>query len=109
MGENTRAGDRRQSPLLDEAAGKRARLPGELLASWRDIDPTERQARLRSLQAIVRLIAGQTCPLVELLRLAECDSNLLAGCDLALGAMPTVTMRRVLCSFAETLPPTRSP
>ena len=75
-----------------------------LLAAWADLDAGERQARLRCLQGLVRLLAGPRCELVALLRQAETDPALLPDCDFAMRVIGTVAQRRILATFAPTLP-----
>ena len=70
----------------------------------RDLPDAERRARCRTLQGIVRLLAGPRCPAVELLRQAEDDAGALADCDRALDQLPTRIYRSALCTFAATLP-----
>jgi hypothetical protein len=81
-----------------------------LLSTWRDLDPAERRAQLRALQAIVRLIVGPAAAsLVTALRQAEADSAALPAVDLELNALPTIPRRRILCTFAATLPGAEGP
>jgi hypothetical protein len=75
-----------------------------LLIHWRDLDPTERVARCRLLAMGARLLAGpKTDALCGALRRAEADIDALPACDIELHRLPTVPMRKLLCSFASTL------
>jgi hypothetical protein len=77
-----------------------------LLATWIDLDPVERRARLRCLQIGVRILVGPAgAGLVAALKAAETDLARLADCDRELAALPTVPARRFLTTFAATLPP----
>ena len=76
-----------------------------LLASWRALDTGERKARLRCLQGLCRVFAGPAGKeLTDALRRAETDIVALADCDRQLDSLPTITRRRVLCTFLQTLP-----
>jgi hypothetical protein len=76
-----------------------------LLAAWHDIDAGERLARLRCLQALARVLGGPAAEqLVAALRQAETDAAALPAADAQLDAMPTIPRRRILSSFAATLP-----
>jgi hypothetical protein len=74
-----------------------------LLATWESLPAAERVARLRSLEVLIRVFAGPTATAYETLRAAESDTALLPVADAALSALPTVPLRRVLATFAETL------
>ena len=56
-------------------------------------------ARLRALRVVVRLLAGGTVEAVALLRDAETNPAALEPARLAVEALPTRTMRRVLSSY----------
>lgn len=75
------------------------------------LDPGERLARLRSLRALARVLAGpRASGLVELLRQAETDDMALMPAADALDRLPSVDLRRVLGSYAglaRPLPPAR--
>jgi len=76
-----------------------------LLAAWHALDPAELRARLRAMQALVRVFVGPAGrELAELLRDAESDPEALAACDAALAALGTIAQRRILATFAATLP-----
>jgi hypothetical protein len=75
-----------------------------ILNSWRDLDTTERVARLRSLAMGARLLAGdKAAALCAALALAEANPAALADCDRELGRLPTLPLRRLLATFAGTL------
>ena len=77
-----------------------------LLAAWHTLDEAERRARLRSLAMGARLLAGEkAAPLIAALALAEGDPAALADADAELARLPTLPMRRLLATFAATLPP----
>ncbi len=76
-----------------------------LLAAWHDLPDAERRAGCRTMQALARVFCGPAGgELVELLRQAE-DAVALAACDAALAALGTLAQRRILATFAATLPP----
>ena len=76
-----------------------------LMAGWREINTGERLARLRSLRALVHVLAGGAGSRVEdAIAAAETDVTLLPAADAALDTLPTITSRRVLATFAATLP-----
>lgn len=66
------------------------------------LDPAERLARLRSLRALVQLLAGPDHPLCEALARAEVDPSEEAAMAAweALTAMPSLRRRRILASLA---------
>ncbi|GEO42144.1 hypothetical protein SAE02_62920 [Skermanella aerolata] len=66
------------------------------------LDPAERLARLRSLRALVQLLAGPDHPLCEALAQAEVDPTDAAAIEAweALMTMPTLRRRRILASLA---------
>ena len=75
-----------------------------LLARWHDLDIVERVARCRSLALGARLLAGDKADgLVSALRRAETDVEALPTCDAELHHLSTITMRRLLSTFAMTL------
>ena len=70
-----------------------------------DLEPAERLAQLRALQALARVLAGPAAvALIAALRQAEADTSALPAVDLALDALPTVPRRRILCTLAAILP-----
>jgi len=76
-----------------------------LLTHWQALDEAERRARLRSLRALVRVIGGGEAAAVEdAIAAAEADIALLTAADRALDRLPSITLRRVLSTFAATLP-----
>jgi len=76
-----------------------------LLVNWHDLDAAERLARLWSLRVAVRILAGGAGSRVEdAITAAEADVTLLPAADAALDTLPTITSRRVLATFAATLP-----
>lgn len=76
-----------------------------LIAHWYELNIVERTARLRSLAMAARLLAGpQADPLCAALRRAELDASALAAADLELANLPTVTMRKLLATFAGAEP-----
>jgi hypothetical protein len=76
-----------------------------LLAAWHTLDAAELRARCRAMQALARLLGGPVAAqLVAALRQAETDPASLPHCDVALDAVPTILLRRILASFAATLP-----
>lgn len=76
--------------------------PDDQFGPWSvNIEPAERLARLRSLRAMARLIAGPTgAILVDRLRQAETDIGVLPEALAALDALPTLPRRRLLASYA---------
>ena len=65
------------------------------------LDPTERCARLHSMQAIVRLTTGPRGErLADLLRRAERDGDALEPAAAVLGHLTPIDRRHVLTSFA---------
>ena len=74
-----------------------------LLSTWGSLPAAERTARLRALQVLVHVFAGPTATAFEALRAAETDMALLPIADAVLAALPTVPLRRILCTFAATL------
>lgn len=68
-----------------------------------DLDPAERLARLRSLRALVQLLAGARHPLVEALARAEADPRDHAALEAweALMTIPALRRRRILGSLAQ--------
>jgi len=76
-----------------------------MIAAWHDLPDAERRARLRALQALVRILAGPAGrELVSVLRQAEANTAALPAADAEIDALPTVTRRRILSTFLETLP-----
>jgi len=69
-------------------------------------DAAETRARLRSLRAIVRLIVGPTAgaELITALCNAEIDPAALPDVDAAFDQLATIPRRRILSTFAATLP-----
>lgn len=80
----------------------------QLIARWTECEPAELRARLRALQGIARVFAGPHAELVAALRAAEDDAARLQACDAALARLPAIPRRRVLATFAATLPLPRS-
>lgn len=72
------------------------------------LDQAERTARLRALRALARVLGGPVAAgLVEALRAAECDPDALQTAAAALDRLPTVPMRRILCTYAALDAPPR--
>ena len=87
--------------------------PARRFGPWADdLDQAERLARLRSLRALARVLAGPRADdLVALLAQAETDDTVLPAAADALDALAPLDMRKVLASYAalaRPLPPTRS-
>jgi hypothetical protein len=87
--------------------------PARQFGPWAsDLDPAERLARIRSMRAIVRLLAGRRgADLAALLNQAETDPAALPAAADALDRLAPLDMRRVLSSYAglaRPLPPARS-
>ena len=76
-----------------------------------NLDPGERLARLRSLRALARVLAGpRAVELCELLHHAETDPAALVPAADALDRLAPLDMRKVLASYAglaRPLPPAR--
>jgi hypothetical protein len=88
----------------DGEIGRVASHAGRLAGIFHHADPAERLARLRCLQTAVRLLTGPSGePAVHALRTAERGGDL-AAVESTLSAMPTITMRRILATYAATLP-----
>jgi hypothetical protein len=77
-----------------------------LLASWPKLPEGERLARTRTLRLAVRLIAGGAAHEIEALLLAraEADPGLRPLARRDARRPPTITMRRVLSTFAAVMP-----
>jgi hypothetical protein len=77
-----------------------------------DLEPGERLARLRSLRALARILAGpRAVELCELLHQAETDPAALVPAADALDRLPAVDMRRIVGSYAglvRPVPPARA-
>jgi hypothetical protein len=81
-----------------------------LLADWHDLPDTERCARLRAMQALTRILASPAGhQLTEALRAVETNPAALPICDAALDGLATIPRRRILASFAATLPVSKRP
>jgi hypothetical protein len=76
-----------------------------LLQHWATLPEAELLARLRSLQTAARLICGPRAgPLIVALKCAEAGiPGALQDADAELAALPTLTLRRLLSSLAETV------
>jgi hypothetical protein len=76
--------------------------PDEIGPWVNGLDPAERLARLRSLRALVQLLAGPDHPLVVALARAEVDPSDEAALEAweALMTMPSFKRRRILGSLA---------
>jgi hypothetical protein len=95
---------------LDPLAGL---APSRRFGPWAaDLDRGERVARLRSLRALARVLAGpRAAELCELLHQAETDDSVLPAAADALDALAPLDMRKVLASYAalaRPLSPARS-
>lgn len=64
------------------------------------IDRAERAARFRSLRALALLLTGSRSALVAELRAAETDPAAAERALVTLEALPSLTMRRLLSSYA---------
>jgi hypothetical protein len=81
-----------------------------LLAAWHDLPDAERRARLRAMQALTRVLVGPAGrQLTEVFRPSETNPAALPSCDAALDGLAPVPRRRILASFAATLPASRQP
>jgi hypothetical protein len=81
-----------------------------LLTNWKGLPTDERKARLRSLQAITRCCCGPSAKeFIALLRSAENDDAALPLADAAMLRLHGNAQRRILCTFAHTLPTFREP
>jgi hypothetical protein len=65
-------------------------------------DPIERAAQVGRLCGIAAMLLRSTHPLVALLRNAERDDAALAGALEIVGALPTLTRRRLVATFGAT-------
>lgn len=76
--------------------------PSRQFGPWASgLDPAEQRARLRSLRAIARLVAGPRADaVVKLLRQAEDDPAALVPAADALDRLEPLDRRRILGSFA---------
>ena len=76
-----------------------------MLAAWANLEMSERRARLRGLQGLTHIPAGPAGrELVAMLRQDEADTAVPPAADAEVDALPTVTRRRILATFLETLP-----
>ena len=77
-----------------------------------DLEPGERLARLRSLRALARVLAGpRAVELCQLLHQAETNPVTLVPAADALDRLPSVDMRRIVGSYAglvRPVPPARA-
>ena len=68
-------------------------------------DAAETRACLRCLQGLARVFAGPAATeLLDALRHAETDPDTLPDVDAAFAKLPTIARRRILSTFAMTLP-----
>jgi hypothetical protein len=73
-----------------------------------DLDPAERIARFRSLASLAALLLGSGHHLVVALRRAETDPGAWATARTLLEAVPALTQRRLLSTYAAVHSPMRN-
>jgi len=74
------------------------------------IDPAERVARCRGLEAVVHLVSGpEGNEAVRLLRTAERDPSALTDAARAINALPALTKRHIWASYAAVTKPFPAP
>src|SRR5260370_39116737 len=76
-------------------------IPPGSFGTWSpNIDPVERVAQFRSLAALAALLIGSGHPLIAELRAAEIDRNAAERALALLEALPSLTRRRLISTFA---------